>query len=131
MLDDLLPILIITGITLALSLTVLQLRKRIPHNLDIDQKNLMSTNFSFFTTLYCFFLGFAVVTLWSNFNDTDTTVSNEAMCANNLYRLSDNLPQAGEFKGRLKEYVVSVLNDEWPLMAQGSASEKTEKIKND
>ncbi|MBF0531277.1 MAG: DUF4239 domain-containing protein [Deltaproteobacteria bacterium] len=129
MLEDFLTFLIITIATVVLALIVNWLRVKRPHSLDIDQKNLMSTNFSFFTTLYCFFLGFAVVTLWQSFNDTDATTTNEAMSVVTLYRLADNLPHSEKFRNHLVEYATSVVNDEWPSMAAGQPSEKTHNIK--
>lgn len=126
--DDLLTLGILVGLTLTVSYIIYRLRKRVPHNLDMDEKNLLSTNFGFFTTLYCFFLGFAVVTLWSNYNDTDATSTNEAMGALTMYRLADNLPHSGKFRKDLLDYTLSVIDDEWPSMAQGRECDKTRDI---
>src|SRR5271157_1593672 len=85
--------------------------------------------FSFFSTIYAFFLGFAIVTLWSAFLTAQANVSREADTLLMAYRLSKTLPKSEDFRRTLSDYVQSVVNDEWPAMAATDAmSEQTEKF---
>ena len=83
--------------------------------------------FSFFNTIYAFFLGFAIVTLWSTFLTTQANVTREADALLIAHRLSKILPESGAFRRSLLDYVQSVVEDEWPTMAASDTmSEKTQ-----
>lgn len=83
--------------------------------------------FSFFTTIYAFFLGFAIVTLWSAFLTAKANVTREADSLLVAYRLSKILPDSGAFRLSLQDYVRSVVEDEWPSMAASDTlSDKTQ-----
>ena len=104
------------------------LRKRIPAPLTEQQQNTLLGPFSFIATLYAFLLGFVVVTLWHNFNDAAHTATREAETVAVLYRLSDGLPGGDAIQSTLLDYARSVREDEWPEMANGRISDKTEAI---
>jgi len=91
----------------------------------MDQKNLLATNFGFFATLYTFFLGFAVVTLWTQYNEADSTVTNEAYGTVIIYRLSELIPNSDSLRSALVNYVKTVIDDEWPMLMINASSEKT------
>ncbi|MCL4501873.1 MAG: DUF4239 domain-containing protein [Deltaproteobacteria bacterium] len=85
--------------------------------------------FSLFTTIYAFFLGFSIVTLWSAFLSAQANVTREADTLLMAYRLSENLPNSEEFRRTLTDYVQSVVNDEWPAMAKDyNMNQKTQDI---
>jgi len=84
--------------------------------------------FSFFTTIYAFFLGFAIVTLWSAYLSAQTNVSREADSLMVAFRVSKTLPNSGALRQTLMDYVKSVVADEWPAMeAQDAMSEKADR----
>lgn len=78
--------------------------------------------FEFFTTLYAFFLGFALVTLWSAFLNAERNVAKEADTLLSAYRSSLDLPDSGDFRQALRGYVTLVLEDEWDRMQVGTMS---------
>jgi hypothetical protein len=82
--------------------------------------------FGFFTTLYAFFLTFSIATLWSAFLTTKTNVGLEAGSLMMAYDFSKNLPQGGEFRNSLRNYVKSILEDEWRKMEEGKMSEASQ-----
>lgn len=88
-----------------------------------DQECLHTSVFSFFTTLYAFFIGFSIVTLWSTFLTTQANVSREADGIMVAYYASRPLPNSEAFRQSLQSYVKSVLDDEWPQMQQDSMSQ--------
>jgi len=89
-----------------------------------DQENLHSSIFSFFTTLYAFFIGFAIVTLWSTFLTAKTNVNREADAMINAYYISRSLPNSEAFRQALNNYVKTVLEEEWPRMEKDSMSKE-------
>lgn len=107
-------------------------RHRRGHTLDISQRNLLATNFGFFTTLYTFFLGFAVYTLWQNYSEVETKLAEETDLLVVEYRLSHSLKGTDTLRQLLREYVSVVEQDEWPNMKRGrqsgSAAEIYERI---
>ncbi len=101
---------------------LLLIRRRCGQRLK-DQEYIHASIFSFFTTLYAFFIGFAIVTLWSTFLSTQANVNREADALITAYYTSRNLPNSEAFRQALKNYVKTVFEDEWPQMGQDSMSE--------
>lgn len=88
----------------------------------LQKDHLHTSIFSFFTTLYAFFIGFAIVTLWSTFLTTQANVNREADGLMVAYYASRSLPHSETFRQSLQSYVKTVLEDEWPQMEQDSMS---------
>lgn len=88
-----------------------------------DQECLHTSVFSFFTTLYAFFIGFSIVTLWSTFLTTQANVNREADGLMVAYYTSRSLPNSEAFRQSLQAYVKTVLEDEWPQMEKDSMSQ--------
>ena len=101
---------------------LLLIRRRFGQRLK-DQEYIHSSIFDFFTTLYAFFIGFAIVTLWSTFLTAKADVNREATTIISAYYASRNLPNSEPFRQALKNYVKTVVEDEWPQMGQDSMSE--------
>ncbi len=121
---------LIFSVILALSLLstgLLFLLRRCCANTDLAGEHLHPSVFSFFTTIYAFFLGFAIVTLWSAFLTAQANVSREADSLLVAFRISKTLPNSGAFRRSLADYVKSVVDDEWPAMAAtDNMNEKTQ-----
>ena len=117
-------------IILALGLLItglLYLLRRRFAKTDLAVEHLHPSVFSFFTTIYAFFLGFAIVTLWSAFLTAQANVTREADSLLVAYRLSKTLPNSGAFRQSLTAYVKSVVDDEWPNMETHDAmSDRTQ-----
>jgi hypothetical protein len=88
----------------------------------LGQEHIHPSVFNFFTTLYAFFIGFAIVTLWSAFLTAKTNVTREADSLLIAYRTAKTLPGSGAFRQALVTYVKTVVEDEWPRMEKGSMS---------
>jgi hypothetical protein len=116
-------------LALSLALTgLLYLLRRRSKAAGLAIEHLHPSVFSFFTTIYAFFLGFAIVTLWSAFLTAQTNVTREADSLLVAFRLSHTLPDSGAFRRSLADYTRSVVRDEWPTMAaHDTMSEKTQK----
>jgi hypothetical protein len=117
-------------IILALSLLftgLLYLLRRRFAKADLAVEHLHPSVFSFFTTIYAFFLGFAIVTLWSAFLTAQANVTRESDSLLVAFRVSKTLPNSGAFRRDLADYVKGVVEDEWPSMeTQDAMSERTQ-----
>jgi hypothetical protein len=72
------------------------------------QEHIQSSVFDFFTTLYAFFIGFAMVTLWSAFLI--------------VYRTAKHLPGSEAFRQAVVNYVKTVIDVEWAEMEKDAVS---------
>lgn len=60
------------------------------------QDHIHSPVFGFFSTLYAFIIGFAIVTLWSAFLTAKTNVTREAESLITVHRAAKHLPGLGQ-----------------------------------
>jgi hypothetical protein len=87
-----------------------------------DQEHIQSPVFNFFTTLYAFFIGFAIVTLWSAFLTAKTNVTREAESLMIVYRTAKHLPNSEAFRQVVVNYVKTVIDVEWAEMEKDAMS---------
>ncbi len=100
------------------------IRRRI--DLDRLSANNEVAGFKFATVgvIYAVMLAFSILVVWERFNDAENDVAQEAGAAATIYRLADGVdagPRAA-MRESLSAYLGAVVNQEWPAMAQGSAS---------
>ena len=73
-------------------------------------------------------IAFAGVQVWQDFTDARDGVHREAASAAQLYRdMATYGPATAEARDDLRTYVASIVRDEWPLLAEGQGSPKTER----
>lgn len=80
-----------------------------------------------FGVAFAIFLGLIIVTAWSSYDQTDNILRDETNYLNDFFKLSKyvNESEKEELRKNLKQYVRSVINDEWSLLPQGEYSKKT------
>jgi hypothetical protein len=73
-------------------------------------------------TIYAVMIGFMLYAVWNNFQTAETNANNEANDLVNLYRAADGLPQVqrDQIQGFARNYVQSVITQEWPQMDRDS-----------
>ena len=72
-------------------------------------------------------IAFAGVQVWQDFADAENAVHREAASASQLYRdLATYGPETSDARAELRIYAASIVHDEWPLLARGRASSRTE-----
>ena len=91
-----------------------------------DQEHIHSPVFEFFTTLYAFFIGFAIVTLWSAFLTAKMNVTREAESIMIVYRTAKHLPGSEPLRQAIASYVKAVIDGEWSEMEKGIMSPEAE-----
>lgn len=110
---------LITFICVLISRALLLMRRK---GRGSDQEHIQPSLFNFFTTLYAFFIGFAIVTLWSAFLTAKANVTREAESIKIVYRTAKHLPGSEPFCQAVASYVKTVIDHEWPEMEKGAMS---------
>lgn len=89
------------------------------------EKNNEIAGFKFATlgVIYAVILAFAIIAAWEKFSEAKSTVAQEAGAAATLYRLNAGPePEAAGTKEALNTYLKSVIEKDWPAMADGHGS---------
>lgn len=120
--------LVIFGVIFVLevySVGLIILCRRIWGPLRLKQNNEVG-GFKFATigVLYAVLLGFVVIAVWEDYQDTATAVRTEAKAVRDLVQLSYALPGGAQLREPLLDYAHHVRHDEWPAMADGSLKHK-------
>jgi len=69
-------------------------------------------------------IAFAGVQVWQDFADADNGVHKEVATAAQLYRdMATYGPEMLAARAQLRAYTNSIVNDEWPLLANGRTSD--------
>jgi hypothetical protein len=111
---------VILATSLLLTGVMVVLRKRFFRPDRAARQQIHSSIFSFFATLYAFFLGFAIVTLWSAFLHAKADVIKESDALMRAFQISRTLPDAQGVRQALMDYVKAVRDEEWPEMDRNS-----------
>ncbi|HEV8718716.1 MAG TPA: DUF4239 domain-containing protein [Candidatus Binatia bacterium] len=74
---------------------------------------------------YSVLLAFTVFTVWTQYDEANTFVQQEANRLGNLFRNAQGLPdpERGQVQEALRNYVQLVINEEWEAMGRGEASQ--------
>ena len=112
---------LITLISLVISGALLLIRRKSKGHWR-SQEHIQSPVFNFFTTLYAFFIGFALVTLWSAFLTAKANVTREADSLMVVYRTAKHLPNSEDFRQAVVNYVKTVIDVEWAEMEKDAMS---------
>jgi hypothetical protein len=120
-------LLVIFSLTLIISGLLIIVRRQAGFP-DRFRGRIQSSPFGLFATLYAFFLGFAIVTLWNNFVAVKYNVTWEAYALLSSYRFSEALSDSEKFRQDLQKYVKTVIDEEWQTMKEGSMSRRADAL---
>jgi hypothetical protein len=115
---------IIVGLSVALSLLVLWvIRWAIPHERLTPHNEVSGFVYAVIGVIYAIILGFAVITVWEHYNDSQSNAHSEANAVANIYRIASGLPEPsrGEIQTAALTYASTVVEEEWPAMNDGTA----------
>jgi hypothetical protein len=107
---------------LAVGLAVLSVRvvhRRIPHKTLVEHQEVTSYVLAVVAAVYAVLLAFVVVIVWQTFQDASTDAAHEAAAIGLTYRDAEALgPRGAGLRGSLERYASSVVEQEWPRMAE-------------
>jgi hypothetical protein len=69
--------------------------------------------------IYAVLLAFVAIGVWERFQEADVRSYDEAGALATVYRGADSFPGGDRLRAMLREYVHSIVDVEWPLMAKG------------
>lgn len=110
---------------------LIAVRGKVRCSMSLTQRNLFSTNYGFFSTLYTFFLGFAVISLWQDYNRAAATITDEADLLVVEYRLSLALADGDAFRQSLVRYVDFVRTTGWTKMENDEPTDGSQTLYDD
>lgn len=114
----------ITGISVSLSvLGLLIFHAAVPHSLRRAHNDVAGFTIAVVGVIYAVLLAFIAVAVWEDFGKADDLVQTEANLVGDLYRDTVGLrgPVAEELRDDLFVYAETVVQDEWPAMAEGGS----------
>jgi hypothetical protein len=78
--------------------------------------------------IYAVLLAFVVVIMWDQYGDARANVEQEANQLNDLAHMAEGFPDPARqhLLSAMRDYAQSAVNDEWPTMAHGSDSPRTQ-----
>jgi hypothetical protein len=120
----------IVGISMGFGIAGVWLVRRAGWMQDADNNDTATLAHAFIGVLYAVALGLMVVGVQGSYSEVETTVMKEANFAGDLYFDLAGIdgPKRSEYQSQAKRYIEAVIEDEWPAIAKGEASEETEKI---
>ena len=83
--------------------------------------------------IYAVLLAFVVVIMWDQYGDARANVEQEANQLNDLSHLAQGFadPARERLLAAMRAYAASAMNDEWPAMAEGNDSPRTQAATDD
>lgn len=121
----------IVTIFIALSICGLVIVRRfVPHHKLKVHNDVASAIFSTAGVAYAVLLAFVVVIAWEGFDKSYVNVEKEANCIVSIYRDSVAFSESfsSEIRPLLKEYVDTVTEEEWPMLARGNHSARARNL---
>jgi hypothetical protein len=118
-------------VTVACSLlTMLAVNRYWPASQRKLHNDLIGWQLSVLGTTYAVIIGFMLYTVWSDYGAASANATQEASQVVKLHRLAAGLPepQQTEMRNLAVAYTDAVLNQEWPLMAQGKVPTESDEI---
>src|SRR5258706_558814 len=113
--------LVTIGVMFASLVAVFIVRRLTPPEELRENNEFTGFTWAFVGLVYGVYLAFTVVVVWEHYNKADDTATNEATHLSELWRDAETLPGGREVQDGLYAYAKSVVEDDWPAMARGSA----------
>jgi hypothetical protein len=98
-------------------------RRVIPHHVLAQHNDVAGFVYATIAVTYAVIFGFAVITVWEQFEEASQNADREANAVADLYRLAAWFPDADrvQIQQSLVDYANSVVDDEWDAMNDGTA----------
>ena len=121
-------ILLVGGGALVFGIGGMLLVRRLGHRWGYipEHDDLLGASYGVAGTAFAVLLAFIVFLGWEHYNAARGHLEDEADAAGNIYRLSEGSAESEGIRAGLICYARSVIDDEFPAMADGEDSERTE-----
>jgi hypothetical protein len=121
-------VLLALGCVLASALGVLLVRRWVPLATLVEHHEVAGVCFAVVGGLYGIILAFVLVSSWERYETARSQSEVEASAASDLFRHADAFsePTRSRLKSAVLGYTQSVIDDEWPSMENGHASQPTQ-----
>jgi hypothetical protein len=98
-------------------------RRVVPHHVLAQHNDVAGFVYATIAVTYAVILGFAVITVWEQFEEASHNADGEANAVADLFRLAAWFPDADrvQVQQSLVDYANSVVDDEWDAMNDGTA----------
>lgn len=124
-------ILLVTGISVLVCLLsvlcMLVVRKQFGHEALARHNDVAGFIYAVIGVVYAVLLAFIVIVEWEMFRDTDDIVQEEVRYMASVFRdvrVFSDKEKAHEIQHAIDSYARTVVNEEWPLMAEGKSSSR-------
>lgn len=106
-------------------LGLLAIHHIVPHTVRRSHNDVSGFTLAVVGVVYAVLLAFIAVAVWQGFGEADALVQTEANLAGDLYRDSVALPEplATKLRHTLFVYAETVVQEEWPALAEGRVEE--------
>ncbi len=123
---------VIGGAAILGALTVAAVRPFVGRRQSDEHNSVIGLGFGAAATLYSIIAGLLVFGVFSSFDAASGAVAQEAANLTTMYHNAHEFPQPqrDQAQNAIRAYATSVLNDEWPALADSEGSEKTESALN-
>jgi len=105
----------------------------VPSALRQDHNDVAGFIYAVLGVAYAVLLAFVVIAVWQEYETAKNTVESEANELAGVYFLADRFPEADKARvqGLARDYALTVVEEEWPLMEQGETSERASSLLSD
>ncbi|MCJ1679138.1 DUF4239 domain-containing protein [Streptomyces sp. APSN-46.1] len=119
-----LGVLLVGGVVSLAAVGSLAARRRFPHLAGGEHNEMVGVALGMFGAIYGIILAFVVVTLWTQLENTQNIVANEATDLALVVRSAEAFPpvERARVERAVGDYVHAVVDVQWPLMRKGKPS---------
>jgi hypothetical protein len=118
-----LVVLVVGGFMAVAGFGLLFVRRRWPHFIAGEHNDVAGVLLGIVGATYGIMLAFVIVAVYQDFSDAEANVRAEATALSEVYRDTRGMAIADPMAARIGQYVHHVVDDEWPLMADGRLSD--------
>jgi uncharacterized protein DUF4239 len=119
-----LAVFVIGGFIIVAAVGLAIVRTRWPHFIAGEHNDVAGILLQVVGAMYGILLAFVIVSVYQSFSDTESNVREEATALAQIHRDVQHMPIAGEIDGAINDYVHTVVEVEWPLMAEAKLTDR-------
>jgi hypothetical protein len=117
-------ILVVGGLMAIAAVGLVVVRRRWPQFVDGEHNDVAGILLGVVGATYGIMLAFVIVAVYEDFSDAQSTVHSEATALAELYRDTRGMDIADPMNGAIGGYVRAVVDEDWPMMADGRLSDR-------